>query len=658
MGMRNGDLSRRKFMMIGSSAIASPLLLKAAGSTATGKTAETKTTETGIAKGTKIYFIGDGCVGCQACKTLCPAKAIHYGDCRDEIDQKKCIHCGTCYRECPASAISETEVGASYYMEKKNTPTKVMDCDLAVLGAGGAGLIAAVKAADVSGKKVIILEKAKKPGGATNFAGGMGEIKDSKWQKDSGYQASETHDITGQFFDWMVSKGGAEKYFRLAGKDGGFSSERGKMSTGTIYFPSRTEKYKDLPDPSIGPGRGGTAIVDKMVECCQKQGIQILYDAPARKFITDDKGRVTGVLAETKDGQLVVNCKACVIASGGFGRNYEKLKKYWPEDFDNKEIHNLCPPGMTGDGIDMAQEIGAYIDRTKWDLSLMAFMNMPVHVPYAYSVSILSDQPELACINLDGERWYNEANKMSSPLLLFAAQPKAVAWFIANDEIVLKVGPKMSERNEKNTEEWLIRQKYREEIDHEAAMDEDGASGNHVKKADTLAELALKMKIDPRTFVATMERYNKFCEAGKDMDFGKDTRYLMPIRKPPFYAIFGHRFSQCTKGMNGIAVNSKFEVLNPKGEAMPGLYAAGDTCTIYGTRPAFIMGGPGGPPGGAAAVTANEASAEGRGGGPGSAPAAKVNVLSTQPSNCGGSSAAIMSGYIAGIGVGDYLKNI
>jgi ferredoxin len=105
----SSKLTRRKFMIVGSAAIASPLLLNVAGPTAAGKTAETGTTEAGIApKGTRIYYINDGCVGCQACRTFCPAQAIRFGDCRNEIDQKKCIHCGTCYRECNISVISET----------------------------------------------------------------------------------------------------------------------------------------------------------------------------------------------------------------------------------------------------------------------------------------------------------------------------------------------------------------------------------------------------------------------------------------------------------------------------------------------------------------------------------------------------------------------
>jgi ferredoxin len=109
MTEKSSNLSRRKFMMVGTAAIASPLLLNVAGSMAAGTTAATKTTEASIAaKGTKIYYINDGCVGCQACRTFCPVQAIRFGNCRNEIDQKKCIHCGTCYRECNISVISET----------------------------------------------------------------------------------------------------------------------------------------------------------------------------------------------------------------------------------------------------------------------------------------------------------------------------------------------------------------------------------------------------------------------------------------------------------------------------------------------------------------------------------------------------------------------
>jgi ferredoxin len=119
MTEKKSSLSRRKFMLVSSAAaISSPLLLNAATSIAAAKPAESKTTGTGeakatvtnAAKGMKVYYIGRGCVGCHACLTFCPAKAIHFGNTGNEIDQMKCIHCGTCYRECPISVISETEV--------------------------------------------------------------------------------------------------------------------------------------------------------------------------------------------------------------------------------------------------------------------------------------------------------------------------------------------------------------------------------------------------------------------------------------------------------------------------------------------------------------------------------------------------------------------
>lgn len=104
------NLGRRKFMLVSSAAIATPLLLGVSGSTAAITTTQTKTVDSSPAKGTKIYFIGHGCVGCHVCMAFCPAKAVHFGDTGNEIDQKKCIHCGTCYRECPISVISETAI--------------------------------------------------------------------------------------------------------------------------------------------------------------------------------------------------------------------------------------------------------------------------------------------------------------------------------------------------------------------------------------------------------------------------------------------------------------------------------------------------------------------------------------------------------------------
>jgi ferredoxin len=98
------NLSRRKFMVVSSAAIASPLLLNLAGSVPESKAAAKAD------KKDNIYYITNKCVGCHACKVFCPQKAIFYGERKMEIDQDKCVQCGTCYRECPIGVISEVRL--------------------------------------------------------------------------------------------------------------------------------------------------------------------------------------------------------------------------------------------------------------------------------------------------------------------------------------------------------------------------------------------------------------------------------------------------------------------------------------------------------------------------------------------------------------------
>jgi ferredoxin len=98
------NLNRRKFMVIGSAAIAAPLLMNLADTIEEAKAATKKT------KKDKIYYINNQCVGCHVCKVLCPQKAIFFGERKMVIDQDKCIQCGTCYNECPICVISEIKL--------------------------------------------------------------------------------------------------------------------------------------------------------------------------------------------------------------------------------------------------------------------------------------------------------------------------------------------------------------------------------------------------------------------------------------------------------------------------------------------------------------------------------------------------------------------
>jgi fumarate reductase flavoprotein subunit len=531
---------------------------------------------------------------------------------------------------------------------------------------------------------VIVLEKSKKPGGATYIASVMGEagpIRDSKWQKDAGYEVSETQDVSGQWFDWLVSKGGAETYFKVATKEetskmSGFRYSDGRMGGGGISYPDRLEKYKDMPDHSIGPGRLGTWVVEKMLDCCQKQGIQVLTETRARKFFTDERGRLTSVLADTSDGQLLVNFKACVIAAGGYGRNYEMLQKYYPKQFNNKTIHSLCPPSLTGDCIIAAEEIGAYIDPTIRSLDFPGgfFTDGLQRHPWSPGLSSLTGNGMIVCINMDGKRWKNEAGMGGGDI---SAQRDAVACVIFDSEILEAAGSQGGMGGSAGS--TVSSDSMIKALEYEISIDEEGASGNHAKKADNIVELALKMKVDPRALVDTIAEYNKFCETGKDPDFGKPAKMLKAIKKPPFYAVFGHRWSQCTKGRNGVAVNSKFQALNTKGEVIPGLYAAGDGCTIFGGLTLNTPNTTGN------RMTAEETAARaalskavaqvfvtapvGQGGAPGAGSpggaggmpmmgGVQTDILKSGSAACGGLGPAFLSGYCAGIYAVSYIKSL
>jgi succinate dehydrogenase/fumarate reductase flavoprotein subunit len=453
---------------------------------------------------------------------------------------------------------------------------KTMDCDLVVIGAGGVGSICAAKAADLlPGKKIIVLEKAKKPGGATTLGHGP-KITDSTWQRNAGAKPMEPQDISGQFFDFLVSKGEAEakKYFVVGDKIIPYPQKLG------IDMPKRVDKYKDLDDASIGPGWWGTYIVDKMMECCKKADIPVLTEVRAKKLIKDSNGKVTAVVADTRDGELQVNFKACFIAAGGFGADYKKCQEVWPKLFNNIAMHNLNPPTLTGDWIEFAKEAGAVVDLN----NVMPNVQGPIHHPYNYTlVSMARSNVMQLQVNLEGKRVAQPGGRFGQPV------DDSFVYSIATPEVLEKAAEIAAEFTSETHEHDLAKDHWKEAVEEEVATDEKWGWGHHTTKADTLAELAIKLNIDPLVFLDTVQQYNKQVKSG-DIAAGKGgpgstnqffqgSAAPLPIENGPFYAIFGHRFKQCTHG--GIVVNENHEVLDAQGNTIPGLYAGGDCTTEY-----------------------------------------------------------------------------
>ena len=567
--------------------------------------------------------------------------------------------------------------------------TKIMDCDLLVIGMGGIGAICAGKAIDLlPGRKIIVIEKAKKPGGASILAHGL-QIYDSEWQKNAGAEISEPKAISGQFWDWFVTKGGAEKYFMVKETvNWGMTNQKWG-----IDMPYRIDKYKDLDDPSIGPGYWGSFIVDKMMECCQKANAPVLFETPAKKFIKDASGRITGAIAETRDGELQINFKACFIGAGGFGSNYKKCQELWPKIYNNIPMHNLCPPSLTGDLIDAAREAGAGIDLKNAGANVQG----PIHHPYSYQVLAMTRTGGMGLqVNPEGERAASQGGggpgqETANPLV----------YIIADQDMIDKAGPAAYESISEPYEREFTKKHWKDELELEIASTEKGRYGHHTAKADTLVELALKLNMDPNVFIATVEKFNKEAASGasqgagmggmqggqgggqgapqgmpggqggqggpQGIQGGQSGQSGMPqmggqggqgapqggqgapggqgggmggmgggtpIKKGPFYAIFQQRFRQCTHG--GIIVNAKHEVLDAKGNVMPGMYAGGDCTTEYTESTGSQTGG----------------QQQGGGGMRGG-----VGIFGSYIARQGGGMMGIPKGITAAANIAEYLKN-
>lgn len=479
----------------------------------------------------------------------------------------------------------------------------VMNCDLVIVGGGGSGLTAAVKAKHLGVKNVIVLEAAKKTGGSSWFAGFS--CSNTKWHKEAGYpdttddsfrQTMKRYkwdinyklirnyiDSQGPMFDWFDELCDVSDFFTkpatyvkpAAGQQGGGPGGMPGMMMfmgGGIGEKEQFFINTKSKDPSIGPGRSGSYLVTRMREQCEKMGIQVITEARAKEFIKDAKGNFTGVSVDAKDGKIQVNFKACVLASGGFGGNMDKLKKRWPELFDNNNsLHNFNCPTAQGDSLDMAEKAGALVDYPGMNLEFLG----PVHHPYSFQIFKICTNPETVYVNLNGERFFSETDIMNIALYPLIKQPKGECYAVIDDDLVDIFNERWLANNVGREKMPFLDNGLRKAIEYEAALDDGGAPGNHTKKANTFEELAKKMKIDPKTFVATMQKYNGYCEKGRDLDMYKSQESLRPIKKAPFYAFWLQNFTNTTH--NGIVINENMELLNAADKkGIPNLFAAGD----------------------------------------------------------------------------------
>jgi fumarate reductase flavoprotein subunit len=453
---------------------------------------------------------------------------------------------------------------------------KKVEADIIVVAAGAAGLAASIAAAE-SGAKVLAFEKASTTGGTGNMGMGLLGVE-SRLQrlKMLGPAKDEAFKIFMDYTHWQVDARLVRAYLDKAATTIDWLENMGvEFMDPCAYFPGGQATWH-----IVKPGGEGCAsnLYRIMTERAKEMGVQILLRTPVERLIKQGD-RIVGVTAEDRSGEPIEGyAKAVIIATGGFGDNPQWIKKYTGYDW-GRDLQSFRIPGLVGDGIRMAWEVGAA--RTEMSMELIYLMPGELNPELAETFR----QPHLL-VNLLGERFMNEEIMSNTAFTgnAISRQKDRTAFLIFDEKI-------KGQMESVGFDSYHLVFPFTKVSSVDALMKEAFDSGyKDVFVADSLEELADKTGIDPSGLKATVDEYNEYCQRGFDPIFNKSHRLLRPIKTPRFYA--GKHLPGAYGSLGGIKINHRTEVLDKDWKKIPGLYAAGtDACAIYGDTYVFVLPG-------------------------------------------------------------------
>lgn len=426
--------------------------------------------------------------------------------------------------------------------------------DVVVIGGGGAGLAAAVSAHQ-NGATVIVLEKMPRLGGNTILSGGAFNASDSKRQSKQGIEDSVNKHFT-QTYEGGDKLANEELVQTLA--ENAYPAIEWLEGLGMKFndevFTVLGGLWPRAHKPSSPLGTGFIDTYQKYIN--ENDGIEIMLDTEVTELITDG-GKVVGIKAKNFNNDVTINTNnGVIIATGGFGANVEMRDKYnkqWPVLTDIKTTNH---PGATGDGLMLAEKVGANL------IGLDNIQLLPMGDPETGSLSGNIEQgvENRVFVNKDGNRFVDEGSRRDVMTKALMEQKNSLMWVIVDNHSY----PTGETRNN-----------FNESIDELIAQ-------NRAFKADTLEELAKAIEVDPDKFIKSIEEFNKSVEKGTSDEFGR-TLFDKKIDTAPFYA--GARVPTVHHTMGGIQINTSAQVLDANGNVIPGLYASGEvTGGIHGAN--------------------------------------------------------------------------
>lgn len=436
----------------------------------------------------------------------------------------------------------------------QSSGTRTEKVDVVIVGAGG-GLAAAVAAAE-KGAKVLVIEGRKKAGGNITMARGF-LAADSPVQKRLKIMArkEDLFNTSMSYAHWQVDPLIIKAVIDKSGDTVGWLEEMG-----VVFGDVPHSYFNQFPRIYHIPDGHGPRLVKALLGRCGDLGVQILYGTKATKVLTDKKGGVVGVEAETNGSAIRAEAKSVVIGTGGYSGNRELLKKHYAHYTENIRLYGL--PNM-GDGLRMATEAGAGTEGLGTILHMGPFFEGSLYVHQ------ISQEGSMIWVNNAGQRFANEAHEVPSETAnALNRQPGKVCYALFDESIKRSfmeeglvravdshypIGMKMTQ-----LDEYL-----RKEVENGKAV-----------ISMSWEEIAVWIGAQCDILKSAISEYNGYCVRRQDGTFYKDPKFLRPLQTPPFYAL---RCCQAFHGtIGGIRINHRMEVLNDSGFSIPGLFALGN----------------------------------------------------------------------------------
>ena len=458
-----------------------------------------------------------------------------------------------------------------------------IEADVVVVGYGGAGATAAITAHD-HGASVLILEKQSSGGGNTRVSGGTFFVAKSV----------EAIPFTVKYVE-ALSCGATEREIIQTFVERAFKIKDWIQEIGgeVASVPTYSEVF--YPRPLEGPTYPNVNGAEHTTKLCvkgsltepmaqrlwkflssnvERRGIRVLTGTAAKELVTGDDGAVTGVVAERAGEKVLVKARrAVVLACGGFEYN-DAMKEAF---LLCKPFYAAGNPGNTGDGIVMAQKVGAALWHMKTVEGYLGFK--PPEYQAAFMIRYCGAR--FIHVNRQGNRfcdetareyhdkWRDVSEVDSREVTTQPGFPNIPAYGIF-DEVTRCKGPLYRGKNPSG---------YNRDYKWSPDNSEEIAKG-WIIKANTIAELARRLSIDESSLENTVARYIGHCKLGKDADFGRLKDSLEAIETPPFYAIELWPCMLNTQG--GPRRDRAARVLNHDGKPIRRLYAAGELGSIWG----------------------------------------------------------------------------